>query len=85
MAHYAACSETETSLQLYHDFVCCTVCMQFLPQVLGPVVEAWHQNVTDPLINEDTVSVLSMMAQYSACLIPLAQQVRLKIDLHNSF
>eukprot|EP00983_Pelagomonas_calceolata_P128662 1161533-Pelagomonas_calceolata.AAC.2 len=48
--------------------------MQYLPQVASPVLDVWAKNVADPLISEDALSVLGVIAQQPACLQPLAQQ-----------
>jgi len=51
------------------------VVLQYLPQVASPVLDVWAKNVADPLISEDALSVLGVIAQQPACLQPLAQQL----------
>ncbi|KAF5839257.1 armadillo-type protein [Dunaliella salina] len=51
------------------------VVLQYLPQVASPVLDVWAKSVADPLIGEDALSVLGVIAQQPACLQPLAQQL----------
>mmetsp|Transcript_12632 Transcript_12632/g.27297 ORF Transcript_12632/g.27297 Transcript_12632/m.27297 type:complete len:1089 (+) Transcript_12632:75-3341(+) len=49
--------------------------LQFLPQVLGPVMQIWSVNVADPLVAEETLVVLAALVSKEGCLPAVAQHI----------
>lgn len=56
-----------------HDSTC--VIQQYLQAVATPVLHVWEACVADPVVGEDAMDVLAMLASKPPCLAPLVSEV----------